>query len=462
MTLLTAIIPSTSLPGGGGFSGFSRGLIACWILVLAANGMANDKPAHGQSSSESKELHQPISLPSDLLPASYATREYTAPAELSKSEQELNRLRDQLKVGRQLRLDGRAEAARETLIPILESACPAEIHQSALLELGMLAEQQNEFSRAQQIYNQFLKHFSDSTMAPEILLRQGLMYRNMGAPTLALAKFYGVGSSAVQLKDGKVTQYQRLVRQAQMEIANTHFLQGKYRETIEFLNRLLKQETQEADRAGICYQLIQCYDRLEEAPELEGTARLFLKNYPNAAEAPEVRFTLANTLKRLGRNGDALQEVGALLIEQDKMSATNRAAWAYWQQRAGNEIANQLYLEGDYVNALAIYEGLLPLNDRADWQLPVLYQIGLVYERLAQAPRAEQSYRALILKAGVGSTNVSSALRPVVEMARWRADQMKWQDNAQKTNAFFGASKASRPLADASSVPKPDSRKQAP
>lgn len=398
-----------------------------------------------------------ILLPSDLLPPSRYVKPPGGSGDPGADgrDEEFRRLQEQLLSGRELRLAGRADAARSTLIPLLESLAPAEIQEQALLELGLLSEQQKEFSRAQQIYNQWMKHFPDSPSGPEVLLRQGLMYREMGAPTLAIAKFYAVGSTALHLKEGNVTNYQRVVLQAQTEIAQTHFLQGKYTEAAEFLNRLLRQETGDLQRALIRHKLILCLERMGSDSELEGAAREFIRMHPGVPEAPEVRFILANALKRMNRPRDALAEINALLVSQQKLAPKDRAAWRFWQQRVGNEIANQLYQEGDYVNALSIYEGLLPLDPSFDWQLPLLYQIGLVYERLEQPPRAEQAYRSLILKAGEGATNVTSVLRPVVEMARWRAGQLQWQDKARRTNSFFGGTVRQGARADAGGSPPP-------
>ena len=189
--------------------------------------------------------------------------------------------------------------------------------------------------------------------------------------------------------------------------------------------------------------------------DLEAAAREFLRLYPLAPETAEVRFLLSNSLRKIGRTRDAMQEVSQLLISQQSISKTNRASWTYWQQRAGNEIANQLYQEGDYVNSLEVYQGLLPLSGRLDWQLPLLYQIGLAYEKLAQIAKAEQAYRQLILRAGEATTNLTSALRPIVGMAKWRADQLQWTGHAERTNAFFSSGAKLKPTPAASPTGTP-------
>lgn len=419
----------------------------CIVWVGSAEPVPRDalfEDKTGEEERESKSAGK--SLPENFVPpSSFLNTPAHGKTLEEKKLEEHQRLLDQLEAGRQHRLAGRVEQARACFIPLLESNAASDIQQPALLELGLLAEQEHEYSRAQQVYNQFLKRFPDSPACPEVLLRQGLMYRDMGAPTLALAKFYTVGTSALQLKEGNLDAYKRNVLQAQTEIANTYFLQGKYDDAIDFFQRLLKQDNADLQRSQIHYKLIQCQERLGHDHELEAAAREFLKNYPDSAETPEVRFLLANVLKKMGRMRDSLQEIQQLLVAQDSIAKTNRAAWTYWQQRTGNEIANQLYQEGDYINALLIYESLLPLSRRLDWQVPLSYQIGLVYEKLAQPAKAEEAYRRLVLQASESSTNLTASLMPVVEMAKWRSKQVEWQTRAVQTNQFFGGSLTSPP-----------------
>src|SRR5258708_40179994 len=92
--------------------------------------------------------------------------------------------------------------------------------------------------------------------------------------------------------------------------------------------------------------------------ETIGQAGIFNQLHPDALEGAEVRYLLADAYRKSGRTREALQEVMTLLRSQQTNSTDNPANWVYWQQRTGNDIANQLYKEGDYVNALAVYLAL--------------------------------------------------------------------------------------------------------
>ena len=85
-----------------------------------------------------------------------------------------------------------------------------------------------------------------------------------------------------------------------------------------------------------------------------------------------------------------MKQVLLLLQSQEDNIHKNPETWTYWQQRAGNEIANQLYKEGDYVDALQIYLNLLRTG-----QVPRLANARLVSNRpcLRTAPAMAKSHR---------------------------------------------------------------------
>jgi len=132
---------------------------------------------------------------------------------------------------------------------LLESRGPDEIKRAALLDLGLVMQEQQEFTKAQQIYSEFVRRYDKDPAAPEVLLRQGYLYRQMGVPVLAFSKFYAVISSCLNLKLDQLDYYQKLVTRAQAEIAETHFIEGQYAEAIDYFNRLLKLESPDLERS---------------------------------------------------------------------------------------------------------------------------------------------------------------------------------------------------------------------
>ncbi len=139
-------------------------------------------------------------------------------------------------------------------------------------------------------------------------------------------------------------------------------------------------------------------------------------------------------MKELGRNNESLQQVLQLLQEQRTVTEDHPEVWAYWQQRAGNLIANQLYHEGDYTKALEIYLNLVQLDATTEWKLPVAYQIGMTYERLWQPQKATETYNGILNHEKELGTNASPSLKAVFDMARWRIHFIEWQAKAEEAN----------------------------
>ena len=350
----------------------------------------------------------------------------------------------------QMRLEQarRQRALRQTndlesqFVSLLGSDCPASIQQSALLELAGLAKDNDQAARAQDIYSQFLIRWPNDERAPEVMLRQGQLFRQMGLNNLALAKFYAVMTTALGSKNDRLEYFQKIVLQAQVEIADTHYQLGRYEEAADLFLRLLKLEDASVERPLILYKLIRSYAASGHEAEAASFAENYLAKYPEGPEEPEVRFHLASSLKKLGHDNESLQQVLALLREQRDRTRERPADWAYWQERTGNLIANQLYREADYSKALDIYLSLVQLDASPAWQWPVNYQVGMTYERLRQPQKAIETYAGIVSGRKGAETNVPPSLQAVLDMAQWRINYLRWQDKAEAIQPALGEGEA--------------------
>ena len=142
------------------------------------------------------------------------------------------------------------------------------------------------------------------------------------------------------------------------------------------------------------------------------SAQDFLTRYPNAPEKPEVRFYLATSLKELGRNNDSLREVLKLLQEQREQTKGRPEVWAYWQQRAGNLIANQLYREGDYTKALEVYLGLTQLDPSPAASSLPFHRFAALMSNSISSPNHGQPSRVRSCALGLCMTSWPSASSP--------------------------------------------------
>lgn len=342
-----------------------------------------------------------------------------------------------LQIARNYRLSRQFAEATAIYAGILESAAPDPLQHTALIEMGQTAQDDHNLVRAQQIYAQCVARWPQDEGVPELILHQGLIYRQMGLNNFAIAKFYTVMTSALSLKPERFEYYQKLVLRAQNEIAGVQFELGNWAEAAESLTRLLRMETPPENHSAIQYTLIRCLIALDRNGDVFAQAQDFLNRDAAAPERPEVRFLFAVALKRAGRNDEALRQILALLQEQHTGGTNNPANLTYWQHRAGNELANQFYQEGEPMKALDIYQRLAALDASPEWQIPVCYQLGLVFERLNQLAKAVESYENIGRREKELTASAAPSLKSIVEMARWRLDLLGWRLKSETTNREF-------------------------
>ena len=400
-------------------------------LLSPATSPGRDSEEHGDAPTAIGLQPSPSPSPASQLDELISTN-LTRSEARSKTTASPKDYQQQLNTARQLRRSQDTVSAAKMLVKLLNDELPPELQRSAIFELALVAQDAKQFSRAQQIFAQYIQLFPQDPTVPEVLLRQGLIFRQMGAHQLAITKFYAVMNTALGLKLDQFDYYRRLVLQAQTEIADSYYLQGKYAEASDFFRRILKQDTLELNRSQIQFKLVRCLSSLGKHPDVIALCEEFYVKYPAAGEVPELRFLCASSFKQLGRTAEALAQVLKLLESQQDSLQSNPENWIYWQQRAGNEIANQLYQEGDYLHALEVYTHLAGLNPAASWQAPVWYQMGLIYERLRQPQKAADRFTAIVarakeLKGPLGSPS----LQTVLEMAQWRKEHLDWQNRAE-------------------------------
>lgn len=346
---------------------------------------------------------------------------------------------DELAQARNLVVSREFKLAEEKLVKLLAENVPDEVRQPALFELGTAVAAENDLPRALSIYTQYLDRWPSDLRTPEILLRQGDLFHQMGLDNLALAKFYSVMTAALSLKTDQLPYYQRLVLQAQIKIAETYYQMGRYSDAAEFYARLLKQADPALNRPLAQFRYVRSLAATGHHSEAVAAAQDFLAHYPDDPEAPETRYYLAQSLKAEGQTAESLRQVLLFLSEEKKQAKDHPELWSYWQQRVGNEIGNSLYKEGDYVKALQIYLSLAKLDRAPEWQVPVQYQIGMTYEHLMQPEKAIETYGNILARETEVGTNATPGLKTVFDMARWRAGFVQWQVKADNLNHSLAA-----------------------
>src|SRR5690242_5999069 len=68
------------------------------------------------------------------------------------------------------------DLASRNFVALLRGDAPEEIKRPALIELALLSQENNELSKAQQLFAQYLKRYPEDVNMPEILLREGMLF----------------------------------------------------------------------------------------------------------------------------------------------------------------------------------------------------------------------------------------------------------------------------------------------
>ncbi len=417
--------------------------VHCIVWLLAVGLVSASGQTTGGSASDFANLTPP-GVPDTNSPQSDFDSSNVPAAEVSTESNSTgtNRFSPDLAMARYYVKSEEPGNAESILKGLLADDVPEAVQKDALLQLAEVAREENYLARAQTIYSQFLNRWPDDPQVPEIYLKQGEIFRQMGLTDLALGKFYSVMASALSLKDDQFSAYQKLVLETQVEIADTHYLMGHFVDAADFYNRLLQNPDPDLGRPEMQFRLVRSLAVIGRNSEAASQAQDFLSRYPAADQTPEVRYYLAQALKAMGRDNEALEQA-LLCLKQQKISTGNDSAvWAYWQQRVGNEIGNQLYHEGDYVHALEIYVDLAQLDSSAVWQVPVYYQMGLTYEKLSQPQKASDIYKQIMAREAEVGTNATPGMQAVFDMAKWRIDFLKWEQNARAANLSLAATAA--------------------
>ena len=337
-------------------------------------------------------------------------------------------------------------AAESLLLGIMRRELKPELYRPVLRELAVLYETRDDLARAQQVLSQYLVKYPSDPAVPDVLLEQGRNYQRMGLPRMAVSKYYVVMSTAINLATGDPAIAQRTVLKAQHEIANSYFDAGDYGSAVDFFRRMLKLKLSNRDEAMVRYKLVRSLERLSRTNEVVGEAEQFVNRCPSATQLPEVRVLLADSLKKIGRDSDALTQVAALLQQDRTQPGLDLEALARWQWRAGNDLGNQLYRQGDYLHSLEVYRLLETLGESPEWRWSIWYQTALVLEKLDQVQRARDTYKRILAERTKSPPGGQSGLDLVADLARWRLESLDWGEHSAAAFRDLGRTPAGTPM----------------
>lgn len=312
---------------------------------------------------------------------------------------------------------------------IVELPCAVEEKKGAMTEIAEEFEKHRQFTKAIAIYEKIIDVLPQDPEQPRLYFKVGQLYRETGAYNRAVSRFYSVLNTALKINERGVESYRDLSQRAQMEIAETYLLTGDYKQANKFFQLLSRGELTDENRRRVEFKSLHCRFLNDDAGGAAMAAERFLANYPDDESVPEVRFIQASALRSLGKRKESFDVVLALLKTEKAKREKAPDRWAYWQKKTGNEFANEFYKQADFLSALTIYQTLAKIGEEPEWQWPVIYQMGLCFERLRLVSRAGEAYKYIIdqaKKKEADGVKLSETLANLLGMAQWRGEQLAW------------------------------------
>ena len=338
---------------------------------------------------------------------------------------------------------------------LVELPCDVDDKKAALREIADEYEKHRQLTKAIAILEKMIELFPRDSDLPRFYFKAGQLYRETGAYGRAVSRFYSVLNTALKINERGVDSYRDLSQRAQVEIADTYLLIGDYKQAAKFFQLLTRGELSGELRARVQFKSLHCLFLLDDSSGAVVAAGRFLEDFPEDESVPEARFIQASALRSIGRKKEAFDAVLALLRTEKPKREKAPDRWAYWQKKTGNEFANEFYKQGDALSALTIYQTLAKLGEDPDWQWPVIYQMGLCFERLRLVSRAGESYKYIIDQARKVETDggkLSENLTNLLQMAQWRGEQLAWQYSTETTLQRLLGEPQTTPAAPAENV----------
>ncbi|HNX05312.1 MAG TPA: hypothetical protein PKI32_07400 [Opitutales bacterium] len=318
---------------------------------------------------------------------------------------------------------------------ILGMDIPPAQRMKTLLDLADLYHKYNVKPKEAAVYEKYIETYPQDGMVPEICMRLGFIYREIGAYKSALSKFYAVLNSSMAVNRSGMDVYRQLSLRAQMEIADTNFVMGDYDQAAKFYLRLKRLDMEQGDRVKIDFKYAYTQYLIKDFTATISSFQAFIQMYPNDTLVAEAHFVLANAYKQINQPQAALTEVLSLLKYQEG-KGQDSGAWLYWKKRTGNQIGNEFYEQGDYESALYIYQAMAKLSDDPAWLWPSLFQMGLCLERLHLTTKASEAYDIIIRGAEDAQTKgiaLSQTLQDIADQVKWRRSHLVWADETNRS-----------------------------
>src|SRR5690606_19494009 len=155
-----------------------------------------------------------------------------------------------------------------------------EEREAALAGLARTYRKSGDLVKAVATYERLIADHAGTPDTPMYLLELGRTLRAVGAPKLAIARFYSVLHAVIKVPPGQAENYRRIARTSQFEIAETHFQIGNYEEAARFFTRLNLLDLAPADRTRAEFKAALSRARAGDSEKAIAAYRRFISQHP--------------------------------------------------------------------------------------------------------------------------------------------------------------------------------------
>lgn len=332
---------------------------------------------------------------------------------------------------------GDFETAAEIYARIVSQTHDENRSKAALLSLAEVYREMDDPMRVVSILERFRREYPTDKRLPEVLLRLGFLYREMGVPQQAVDAFFGVLKQSFNMSEDDLAMYREITHEASYQIAETYYRMHQYALASEFFARLLRAARPNTpERLEL---LAKCaYSNYFSGDFRKVLYLLELKDWSNidSSRQAEFRFLRASAYWSLRDTEGARAEV--INLADLEVEPNKDPYWNFWWKYVGNELANDLFAQEDYVMAHKLYYSLLHLSGEEKWQLPVIFQIGRCREHLGNIDEAREIYGQILKQ--IGEIAVSDRSGNLIVLETRVQDQLKnldWEHELGRAKELY-------------------------
>jgi tetratricopeptide (TPR) repeat protein len=343
---------------------------------------------------------------------------------------------------------GDFKLAEKACVKLLESPIAFEEKKDALLLVAEIYAEMGLLAKAVHSLENCLASFPHVDDRPAILFRLAELYRDIGLKTEAVATFYRVLNVIVVSGEERLNQYVGTARRAQFEIARLHYEEEAFERAYLLFDRIDLLSLDDPDREIVLYYKALASLKSGKHRQALDLMDQFSIEFDQSPMLAEVMYLKAETLYRMDRLEACDYQLIRVLEAVGPPGEEHLEEWNFWRKQAGNRLANRHYQQGDYRTAVRIYQGMVGLDPRAEWQLPIVFQIGLSFERAGLLERAVESYSYILQETEFWNQDgIPLSLLTVKENASWHRNMLQWRLDLQEkgTEVAFGEQVTPKP-----------------